>query len=114
MPSLRKYIQQKEVLVIATGIVLGFALKDFIESFIASFITPILDKVYGGAGALEGKITDVGGVQFATGSFVDATITFAAILLVAYVVVYTYNSATYQLRNKEDKPKPKTSSKGKK
>ncbi len=107
VPSLRKYIKQQEILVIAIGIVLGFALKDFVESFIRSFITPLLDKLYGGAGSLTAKTVDVGGVRFKPGDFADATITFAAIILVAYVAVYTYNTATHQLRPKEEKSKTK-------
>lgn len=107
MPNLRKYIQQQEVLVIAIGIVLGFALKDFVESFIRSFVTPVLDKVYGGAGSLTSKVVDVGGIRFKPGDFADATLTFFAVVAVAYVAVYTYNSATHQLRPKEDKTKSK-------
>lgn len=103
MPSLRKYIQQQEVLVIAIGIVLGFALKDLIESFNRAFITPVLDKVYGGAGTLVTKTVEVGGIRFKPGDFANATITFLAVVLVAYIAIYTYNTATHQLRPKEDK-----------
>jgi large conductance mechanosensitive channel len=102
MPNLRKYIQQQEILVIAIGIVLGFALKDLVESFIRSFVTPVLDKLYGGAGSLTSKAVDIGGIRFKPGDFADATIIFLAVVLVAYVAVYTYNKATHQLRPKEE------------
>lgn len=100
----RKAIGQQEVLVIATGLVVGFALKDFIENFIMSFITPVLDKIMGGTGALQGKVTEIGGIQFKPGEFVMSTINFFIILLVIYIMVRTFNNAVYQ-SNKEQKKK---------
>jgi large-conductance mechanosensitive channel len=41
----RKHISQQEVLIVAIGLVIGFALKDFVEKFLAAFVTPILDKI---------------------------------------------------------------------
>lgn len=104
MADLRKPIGQQEVLVIAIGLVIGFALKDFIENFINSFITPILDKIMGGVGALEGKVTEIGGIQFKPGEFVMSTIDFFVIVLVVFVMVRTFNKAVYQ-NNKEQKKK---------
>ncbi len=104
MADSRKPIGQQEVLVIATGLVVGFALKDFIENFILSFITPVLDKILGGTGALQGKVTEIGGIQFKPGEFVISTINFFVIMLVIYVMVKTFNNAVYQ-SNKEQKKK---------
>lgn len=104
MADLRKPIGQTEVLVIAIGLVVGFALKDFIENFIRSFITPVLDRIMGGAGALEGKVTEIAGIQFRPGSFVMGTIDFFVILLVVFIMVRTFNTAVYQ-NNKETKKK---------
>jgi large-conductance mechanosensitive channel len=104
MADLRKPIGQTEVLVIAIGLVVGFALKDFIENFIRSFITPVLDRIMGGAGALEGKVTEIGGIQFRPGSFVTGTLDFFIIVLVIFVMVRTFNTAIYQ-NNKESKKK---------
>lgn len=104
MADSRKPIGQTEVLVIAIGLVIGFALKDFIENFITSFITPVLDKLMGGAGSLEGKITEIGGIQFKPGSFVAGTIDFFVVVLVVFIMVRTFNTAVYQ-NNKESKKK---------
>lgn len=104
MADARKPIGQKEVLVISTGLVVGFALMDFIENFIRAFVTPVLDKIMGGVGALEGKVTEIGGVQFKPGEFVMGTINFFVILLVIYIMVRTFNNAVYQ-SNKESKNK---------
>lgn len=104
MAENRKPIGQQEVLVISTGLVVGFALKDFIENFIMAFITPILDKIMGGAGALEGKVTEIAGIQFKPGEFVMSTINFFIMLLVIFVMVRTFNSAVYQ-SNKNQKKK---------
>ena len=93
MADLKRYIQQQEVLVIAIGLVIGFALKDFVEKFLASFITPVLDRLFGGAGALEGKITEIGGVQFRPGLFVQATLDFFVIIAVVYGLAVTFNKA---------------------
>ncbi len=89
----RRHIGQQEVLVVAIGLVVGFALKDFIEKFLSSFITPILDQIMGGSGALKGRTLDIFGIQFRPGSFIDATITFFAIIFVVWVMVKVFNSA---------------------
>lgn len=102
MADLRKPIGQQEVLVIAIGLVLGFALKDFIDNFINAFITPVLDKLMGGVGALQSKVTEIGGVQFRPGSFVMGTIDFFVVVLVIFVMVRTFNNAVYQ-SNKSSK-----------
>lgn len=106
MAQNRNPIGQKEVLVIATGLVVGFALKDFIENFIMAFITPVLDKLMGGVGALESKVTEIGGIQFRPGEFVIGTINFFIILTVIYVMVKTFNNAVY-LSNKDQQKKKK-------
>ncbi len=108
--SLKRYIQQQEVLAIAVGIVIGFALKDFVEKFIASLVTPILDKMMGGAGALQSKVTDIGGIRFKPGVFADATINLFAIAVVVYVIVRVFNSARAEAskeHNKKEQSKKK-------
>lgn len=105
MSEIRKFIRQQEIYVVAVGIVLGFALKDFIEGFLSAFITPLLDKFMGGAGALQSKVTDVAGIRFKPGVFVETTITFACIVAAAYVLVLTYNKATSQIHKKDKEPK---------
>jgi large-conductance mechanosensitive channel len=111
MPSLKKYIQQQEVLVIATGLVIGFALLEFVQNFIVAFITPVLDKLLGGAGALEGRVTNIGGVEFKPGLFVDSTINFFAIVLVVFVMVRVFNTAVFEARKLEGKSESKKPSK---
>ncbi|HRV75802.1 MAG: MscL family protein [Candidatus Nomurabacteria bacterium] len=105
MADLRKPIGQKEVLVIAIGLVVGFALKDFIENFIMAFITPVLDKLMGGVGALESKVTEIGGIQFMPGQFVTGTINFFVILLVLFIMVRTFNTSVYQSNKSKDTKK---------
>lgn len=88
----RKRISQQEVLVVAIGLVIGFALKDFVEKFLVAFVTPILDKIMGGAGALRYKSVEVFGIQFKPGVFIEGTITFFVIIFVVYVMVKVFNS----------------------
>ena len=97
MSDLKKYIRQQEVLVIATGLVIGFALKDFVEKFLLSFVTPILDRLMGGTGAFKGKVVDIADIKFRPGIFVDATINFFVIVAVVYVMVRVFNSARAQV-----------------
>lgn len=99
MSELKQYIRQQEVLVIAIGLVIGFALKDFVEKFLASFITPILDELMGGSGALKGKVLDIFGVNFRPGLFIDATINFFVIVGVIYVMVRVFNGARSQINH---------------
>ncbi len=107
MSDLKKYIRQQEVLVIATGLVIGFALKDFVEKFLASFVTPILDRLMGGTGAFKGKVVDIAEIKFRPGIFVDATINFFAIVFVVYVMVRVFNSARAQISDDSSKSKSK-------
>jgi large conductance mechanosensitive channel len=107
MADLRKHVQQQEVLVIAIGLVIGFALKDFVERFISAFVTPVLDKVMGGAGQLTAKVTEIGGVQFKPGVFIDATIRFFVISAVVFGLVRAFNTAVYQARKAEKSSKKK-------
>ena len=74
LKSPKKYIEQQSVLVIATGIVIGLAIKDFAESFISAFIAPVLDKIMDGTRGLQNNILDVGGIRFGVGLFINATI----------------------------------------
>lgn len=104
MADLKRPIGQLEVLTISIGLVIGFALKDFIETFLNAFITPVLDKIMGGVGALQGKVTEIGGIQFKPGEFVMGTLDFFVVVLVVFVMVRTFNSAVYQ-HNKESKKK---------
>jgi large-conductance mechanosensitive channel len=107
MQNLKRYIQQQEVLVIATGLVIGFALLEFVQNFIVAFITPILDRIMGGAGALEGKVTAIGGIEFKPGLFADSTLNFFAVLLVVFVMVRVFNTAVFESRKAESKSQNK-------
>ena len=101
LKSPKKYIEQQSVLVIATGIVIGLAIKDFAESFISAFIAPVLDKIMDGTRGLQNNILDIGGIRFGVGLFINATINLAAMAFIVIIMARIFNAAVKENRERQ-------------
>jgi large conductance mechanosensitive channel len=78
------FIKKQNVVAIALGLVTGFAAKTLIDALVADLITPIY-KPYIAFLDPKASVT-IGLSQFMVGDFIQSLISFAAILLVVFVI----------------------------
>ncbi len=103
MNGLRKFVEEQSVVAVGVGLVVGLALKDFVENFIYAFITPILNKIFGGASSIDALSLDIFGIQFKPGVFVNASINFFFVVLVVYGFVKMFSNMKYSSSSKPSK-----------
>jgi large conductance mechanosensitive channel len=87
MKGFRSFVLRGNVVDLAVGVVIGVAFQAVVSAFVAAFLTPLIGLITGITGDISTKHTDVVGVSFPWGVFVNALISFLLLALVVYVAV---------------------------
>jgi large-conductance mechanosensitive channel len=102
MKGFKQFIEEQDVVAVGVGIVVGLAVKEFVEKFIAAFVTPIIERLLGGAGSLENRVLSILDIQFRPGLFISAAIDFFVVMIVVYSFVKMFSAMKYGGGNKKN------------
>lgn len=90
MEGFRKFLTKTNAIALAIGIIIGGAATALVNSIVENLINPIIGIVTGGIdfGSVVIQLSEKNALKI--GAFISSLITFAAIMLVAYLLAKAF------------------------
>lgn len=98
----KAFLNQGNLLEVATGLLIATAFKDLVTSFTNSFIMPIINHILELFGNYN-KSFLILNIEFVVGDFINSLISFVIILFVLFIIIRFYNRVAKQ--NKQEQVK---------
>jgi large conductance mechanosensitive channel len=83
----RKFLLRGNVVELAVAVVIGAAFGAVVTAFVGAFITPLIGLATGAVGDVADASGTLGGVEFPSGQFLQALLSFIIIAAVVYFLV---------------------------
>jgi large conductance mechanosensitive channel len=87
LKGFRDFLMQRDLIVVAVGLVVALAASTLIKAFTDSIVTPLINALAGGGNIGKGVGWTLNGQRIDVGAFIGALIYFVILMAVIYFVI---------------------------